>query len=178
MSELIAWLSRIVNSWKFWIVVAPWEVGIRVRIGKHARALQPGPHFRIPFLDRITVVNTRLRVLTSPPVTIQNGKPWQALCRRATVGYVIHDPLVAIKAYNQPQAAVMALIQAKLAATEPSPDLAKALKELEENGVRVVFSQLVEDVEAPALRLLQRESDVWGGEVGPPTPIGGGTDQF
>ena len=176
MQELIAWLTRIVNSWKFWIVVSPWEVGVRVRLGKHARALDPGPHFRIPFIDQITVVNTRLRVLTTPPITVRNGTGNKALVRRATVGYVIHDPLLAMKSYNRPEAAVMALLQARLAVKEITTDLSEALHELENNGIRVVFNQLVDDVEVPVLRLLQGGSDVWGSDA-PPSPVGG-PEQF
>ena len=178
MEQLIAWLSRIVNSWKFWVVVAPWEVGVLVRLGKRARALQPGPHWRFPFLDQITLVNTRLRVLTTPAVTIRNGSDGNGLARvrRATVGYVIHDPLVALQRYNRPEAAIMGLLQAKLATDKPGTGLGSAFEELESNGLRVVFTQLVEDVDVPTLRLLQGGSDVWGSEA--PMPVHGGPAQF
>lgn len=171
MEQLIAWLSRILNAWKFWLVVPPWEIAVRVRMGKHARALGPGPHLRVPFVDQITLVNTRLRLLTTPPVTIRNGQASFARVHRATCGFVIMDPLKAIQHYNDPTMAVMGLIQAKLAVPEPAGGLAEALRGLEENGIRVLFTELVEDVDVPTIRLLQGQSDVWGSSPTPPSNV-------
>lgn len=50
MQQFIAWLSGVLNSWKFWIVIAPWEVGVRIRLGRKAVALGPGLHLRIPWV--------------------------------------------------------------------------------------------------------------------------------
>ena len=62
------WLSTIVRSlWRpfqWWVVVAQWELGLRIRLGKKTKALNPGIHFRIPFLDRIYIQSARLRTIS------------------------------------------------------------------------------------------------------------------
>jgi len=70
----MTWLSTIFQTmsqpFRWWVVVAPWEEGIRVRLGKTAVALAPGIHLRIPFLDRVYVQSIRLRIITSGSRTV------------------------------------------------------------------------------------------------------------
>lgn len=54
---------------QWWVVIAPWEQGILVRLGKVAATLAPGIHFRVPFLDRIYVQSVRRRTLISTNLT-------------------------------------------------------------------------------------------------------------
>ena len=72
------WFSTILQSMakplKWWVVVASWEQGIRVRLGKKTKRLDPGIHFRLPFLDRIYVQSTRLRVLDAQGQSISTPK--------------------------------------------------------------------------------------------------------
>lgn len=60
------WLTTAFQSMsrplKWWVVIASWEQGIRIRLGKTTKRLDPGPHFRIPFFDRIYVQSVRLRI--------------------------------------------------------------------------------------------------------------------
>ena len=60
------WLTSVLQSaikpLKWWLVVAAWEQGLRVRLGKTTKRLDPGFHWRIPFLDRAYVQSVRLRV--------------------------------------------------------------------------------------------------------------------
>ena len=59
------WLTTIIRSltkpFQWWVVIAEWESGLLVRLGKNSRVLIPGIHLRIPFLDRIYVQSIRLR---------------------------------------------------------------------------------------------------------------------
>lgn len=61
------WLTTLLKTFsrpfQWWVVVAPWERGIRIRLGKVAAELAPGIHFRIPFLDRVHVQSVRLRTI-------------------------------------------------------------------------------------------------------------------
>lgn len=74
------WLSSILENaikpFKWWIVVAPWERALVVRLGKKAKVLNPGIHLRIPFLDRIFVQSIRLRSITASNIstTSKDGK--------------------------------------------------------------------------------------------------------
>lgn len=71
---MTTWLTTIFHAMsqplKWWVVVAPWEQGIRIRLGKKITVLNPGIHFRIPFLDRVYVQSIRLRISTSGSRTI------------------------------------------------------------------------------------------------------------
>ena len=74
---MTTWLTTIFHAMsqplKWWVVVAPWEQGIRVRLGKRATRLSPGIHFRIPFLDQVFVQSTRLRIVTSGTRTLSTS---------------------------------------------------------------------------------------------------------
>ncbi len=71
---MTTWLTAVFQAMsqplKWWVVVAPWEQGIRVRLGKEALKLDSGPHFRIPFLDRVYVQSVRLRIVSSGTRTL------------------------------------------------------------------------------------------------------------
>lgn len=156
MNQLAEWLSRIVTSWKFWTIVAPWEVGIRVRLGRRAIALVPGPHWRVPFVDEVLLVNTRTRVSSSPPVTISCDSGSHVRCVKAIIGFKIVDPLVAVNRFQYPSVAVMGRAQSMLATGQSAEEIEEALRiEMKPDGIEIEYFQLVEDVEVPALRLLQ-----------------------
>lgn len=61
---------------KWWIVVASWEQGLRVRLGKRTELLQPGIHLRIPFVDRIYIQSSRIRVVVvnNQSLSTKDGK--------------------------------------------------------------------------------------------------------
>lgn len=91
---MTTWLTTIFHAMsqplKWWVVVAPWEQGIRVRLGKEAITLNPGIHFRIPFLDRIYVQSIRLRIVTSGNLTVSTSDG-KVVTTRLTVKFAIKD---------------------------------------------------------------------------------------
>lgn len=91
---MTSWLTTIFHAMsqplKWWVVVAPWEQGIRVRLGKEAITLNPGIHFRIPFLDRIYVQSIRLRIVTSGSLTVSTSDG-KVVTTRLTVKFAIKD---------------------------------------------------------------------------------------
>jgi hypothetical protein len=172
MSQFLEWLSRLFNSWKFWVVVAPWEIGVRVRLGKKAISLGPGPHIRIPFLDEITLVNTRLRIATAPSVTVRaannNGK---TRVITAVVGYSVRDPLAAVLRYTTPETAVLLQFgNLCLGGRDADACLLALTASLSESGIVPEFVRYVEDVDVRTYRLLQGIGSLWGGEAPQPTP--------
>lgn len=172
MNQLIEWLSRLMGSWKFWAVVAPWEIGVRIRLGKVAATLEPGPHLRIPLLDEITLVGTRLRIGATPPVTLP-GSAGKVRTVTAVVGYRIHDPVASMMRYANPEPAVLSAVQAELAQSKTAADcLAACRRTFEGSGVEIDFIRFSEDVEVRCLRLL---TALGGGywEVHNAIPVGG-----
>lgn len=61
-----SWLARL----RFWVVVAPWELAVRVRCGRRVRTLPPGFRLRIPVVDRVYVQCSRVRTENLPLQTI------------------------------------------------------------------------------------------------------------
>lgn len=169
MNQLIEYLSRIFSSWRFWIVVPPWDVGVRVRLGKNAVALPPGLHWRIPFLDEISLVNTRLRIETTPPVCLPGTRPGHCRIAAATVCYRITDPLRAVLAFNQPGIALLALAQAVLAKNfDEATALEQVIIAAKGTGIDVERLYFVENtLEVRAFRLFQQ----YGGLYSTSAPI-------
>jgi len=155
MNLLFEWLSRLVDSWKFWVVVPPWDVGIRVRLGARASSLLPGLHLRVPFVDEILFVNTRLRIATTPPITVK-GTGEKARVISAAVGYTVSEPLVAMLHFENPGVAVMAYAQAETASHLSADRCFDTLRaSFAPHGIDIEFVRFVEDIELPGLRLLQ-----------------------
>lgn len=74
----------------WWVTVAPWEQGLRVRLGKRVKLCNPGVHLKIPILDRMYRQSVRLRSSIQPAQTLttKDGKP---LTVAVTVLYRIAD---------------------------------------------------------------------------------------
>ena len=95
------WISTMFQTMarplKWWVVVASWEQGLRVRLGKRTARLDPGIHFRFPFLDRIYVQSTRLRVTQaqSQSISTKNG---DTITFGLAVKYQIEDIVVMYQA--------------------------------------------------------------------------------
>ena len=96
MNNVLEWLSRLISQWKFWVIVPAWDIGVRTRLGKSVKQLVPGAHLRVPLLDQVVLVNTRLRVTSTPCVTLRGSRPSTAVVKSASVGYRIVDPVRAV----------------------------------------------------------------------------------
>jgi hypothetical protein len=151
----------MIDSWKCWIVIAPWEIGVRVRLGKNAVSLRSGLHLRIPFIDAITLVNTRLRIDVSPPVAVASHGTFTRYII-TSVGYRISDPLKAMLKFGHPQAAVVTKAQGEISLQRDENRTLLALSEYfdSESGVTIEFVKFVEDVEVKTYRLINGSS--WG----------------
>lgn len=108
---MISILERIAQFIKsFWplFTVLAWENAVLVRFGKRVSLLLPGVHFRIPFFDAVSIVNTRLRIVHTEPQTLTT-KDGRALVVSATIGFRISDPLAAALRHHQPEWAVRSI---------------------------------------------------------------------
>ncbi len=160
MQGLLSWLSQIFSSWRFWIVIAPWEIGVRVRLGKNARALNPGPHLRIPFIDVIVLVNTRLRINGTPPITVAGSLLNRARYISAVVGFRIADPVRAMLKFGMPESAVITKAQGEIALLKDARLVEKAMGDYfdADSGIVIEFISFVEDLEVRTYRLLSQGS--------------------
>lgn len=82
--------SALGNLFKWWITVAPWEQGLRVRLGNRVTLLHPGVHLRIPVIDRFYIQTTRRRFSAVPTqtLTMSDGR---TVTVAGSLGYTIVD---------------------------------------------------------------------------------------
>lgn len=90
MSNLKEFFQYIFGNLKFWIIVQPWEQGLRVRNGKHITLLNKGIYFRIPYFDSVYVQECRLRVCMMSMQTL-TSKDNQTITMNGSIGYSIVD---------------------------------------------------------------------------------------
>lgn len=90
MSAMQELFRSLGNAFRWWVVVAPWEQAVRVRMGKHVMVLEAGVYLRIPAIDRVYRQSTRRRFSTIPTQTITtlDGK---AVTASGALGYSIRD---------------------------------------------------------------------------------------
>lgn len=85
--EFFQWL---LNAVKIWVIVQPWEAGLRTRTGKYTKYLEPGCHFKIPYFDNVYVQEKRMRVADVPMQTCTT-KDLQTITIKSALGYSIRD---------------------------------------------------------------------------------------
>ena len=66
MNEVQQFLEYVFNAFKIWVIVQPWETGLRVRAGKKVKNLSKGMYFRLPYFDSVYIQESRLRVSEVP----------------------------------------------------------------------------------------------------------------
>lgn len=85
-------LTAIGRVFTWFVVVAPWEQALRIRLGKHVKLLTSGWYWRFPFIDRVYRQATRRRshYLSQQTVTTLDGK---SVTFAGVVSYEIDDLL-------------------------------------------------------------------------------------
>ena len=168
MNQLFSWIADIFKEARFWQVVAPWERAVRVRAGKHTVLWGPGLHFRIPYLDDVRLVNTRLRVASAPCQTLStlDGK---AVTVASLIGFRIVDPLKAMLRMADPESCCSSFVQTEVARyISARTSSAIHLNDLEEatlaglerfgnGGFEFEFVRVVDYAVVKTFRLLQEQ---------------------
>lgn len=83
-------IDYIVKLFEWWIIIAPWERGIRVRLGRHTKLLMPGVHLKLPIVDKVYCQTIRMRMISMPPITMTTLDR-NTLTIVPSVGYSITD---------------------------------------------------------------------------------------
>jgi len=93
MNTLISLVQQFFRLFVWWVMVAPWEQCIRVRAGKWVTLLGPGPHWKVPVLDKAYVQSVRRRMvnLNMQTLTTTDGK---TVTVSGALGYRITDLLL------------------------------------------------------------------------------------
>lgn len=90
MNQVKDFFEYIFNAIKIWIIVQPWQTGIRVRNGKTIKKLIGGIYFRLPYFDSVFIQENRLRVTEMPMQTL-TSKDIKTITLNSSFGYSISD---------------------------------------------------------------------------------------
>lgn len=121
MDQIIALVRQVFDLFRFWVIIAPWEQAVRVRLGRRVAVLGAGVHFRIPVVDAYYVQSTRMRQCTTgrQTVTTRDGK---VATVTATVGYAIMDVLLLHNTLHHAEDTIVSLVRGLIASVVSSSD--------------------------------------------------------
>lgn len=83
-------LRQIISGFTWWVVVAPWERALRIRLGRYVKDLPAGFYIRIPFIDRVYRQSIRYRraIIRPQTLTTADGK---VVTVSGSIGYSVDD---------------------------------------------------------------------------------------
>ncbi len=88
MNQIKELFEYLFNAIKIWVIIQPWQQGLRVRLGKTTKQLSPGIYFKIPYFDSVYVQEDRLRMVVLPIQTL-SSKDNHTLTLNSSIGYSI-----------------------------------------------------------------------------------------
>lgn len=88
MNQIKDFFEYIFNAFKIWVIIQPWEQGLRVRNGKEIKELKGGIYFKIPYFDSVFVQEDRLRVAPLPIQTL-TSKDGKTITLNSSIGYCV-----------------------------------------------------------------------------------------
>lgn len=173
MSNLKDFFEYVFNAVKIWVVVQPWQGGIRVRFGKKIKNLRGGVYFRIPYFDSVFIKDTRLRVVALPIQTLTSADE-KTVTLSSSVGYSITSVAQLYKTLNHPETTIanmaMSVISEfiyknKLLEISPEKIEEIVLKKLnaEDYGIRFEYFKITSFAVVRTYRLIQDQSWMYEG---------------
>jgi len=98
-------ITQIFNMFKatfqWWVIITPWEQGIRIRLGKHVLLLEPGIHVKFPIIDKIHIQPIRLRVICTSDQSIMTADQ-KVVILAGSLSYRIIDLLKLYETLHNP----------------------------------------------------------------------------
>lgn len=92
----------------WWVIINPWELGVRSRAGRPAELLNPGCHFRIPYFDTLLVQPVRERVTNlSPQVCSTLDNEVMTVC--INISYQITDIAKVYSTIHNPEGTICSI---------------------------------------------------------------------
>lgn len=170
MDALFQFLKEIWNGALPWIFIPPWEMGVRVRAGKHISVLGPGAHWRIPLLDIVETQNVKMQIINLPNQSMRT-KDDKSIAISCALAYSISDVLKNwTEVYNHDDSMInltMGLVAdfiSKHTWVECEIDLiqnrvsAAVRREAKKWGIEVDHIYVTDLCQSRAIRLLQEQS--------------------
>ena len=70
IETLNRFIQQLGSMFKWWVVVYPWELSLRIRWGKTTTELGPGVHWKVPVMHSVFKQGSRLLVSDAPRQTL------------------------------------------------------------------------------------------------------------
>lgn len=115
MNQVQQFLEYVLNVFKIWIIVQPWEAALIIRCGKRIKKVSKGIYFKLPYFDSVYVQEIRLRIVSLPTQTIttQDGK---TITLSGAIGYSIYDIEKLYKTLFHPETTLQNIAMANVSA--------------------------------------------------------------
>lgn len=173
IQDLLQFIQQFFAFFIWWVIIQPWEQGIRVRMGKNRKLLLPGIHWKIPYADAIYRQTTRLRFSSFGPQTVTT-KDGHAITVAGIVGFVIRDLDRLYDTLQHPNDSVSSLAMGAVAEYVASHDLdhckpdeiaaaCRPLVRLRKYGLSVPKFSITSYARVRTLRLIMdKHPEMWG----------------
>lgn len=91
LDRLLDFIASALDLFRFWVVIAQYENGVVLRLGKFRRVLEPGLHFIIPFgVDDVLTDNVVTSTFNMTPQSLTT-KDGQSVVISAVMTWAIKD---------------------------------------------------------------------------------------
>lgn len=125
----------------WWVIINPWEMGVKSRAGRKAQLLYNGCHFRIPYFDTIMVQPVRERVVNlSPQVCTTKDK--RVVTVALNIGYKITDIAKVYSTIHNPQGTICAMAMGQASKTISGLDSLDCSQQFLEKSISEELSKL------------------------------------
>lgn len=174
LDRLIDFFISTLRIFQFWVVVYPYERGVRLRLGKFHAVLEPGFHWCLPLkLDRVLTIDVVIRtlrlgaqslvtndakhVVVNSVVTCEIFDPRKALLEVEAIEHVIDDGCSGLIAAFVADNDLEYIVQC---CADPDAEL---IAECQENaaayGVRIIRVQFTDVSPSRTFRLLNSTNE-------------------
>ncbi|WP_339889834.1 SPFH domain-containing protein [uncultured Flavobacterium sp.] len=168
MNQVKDFIEYIINAIKIWVIIQPWESGLRVRAGKNIKQLASGLHFKIPYIDSIYVQENRLRIIEMSMQTLTT-KDNKTITIEGAIGYKISNLKELYDTLYQPELALMGLTKSLIVSNISESYLEKIeIKNIEDSillelkklgyGIDFEYFKILNFCHVRTYRLLQDQS--------------------
>jgi regulator of protease activity HflC (stomatin/prohibitin superfamily) len=168
MYQVKEFFEYIFNAVKIWIIIQPWQQGLRVRNGKDVKLLNGGIYFKLPYFDSVYVQETRLRVVSLPIQTL-TSKDLKTVTLSGSIGYSITNIETLYKTLYHPETTISNMAMSEMSNFIFNNDLKNidpariekaVLSKLnaEDYGLKFEYFQITSFAVVRTLRLIQDQS--------------------
>jgi len=170
LKDIIDFITKI---FQWWVVIMPWEQGIRVTLGRKITLLDKGIFLKIPLIHAVYVQEKRLRLINLPIQTVCTGDG-HAITISCAVGYSIVDIGKLYNTLYQPDMTISNIVASKVSdyifkttVAECKPDkvendIINALDQYQ-YGLKFEYVRIINFAVVKTFRLIQDQSYIYEG---------------